>query len=123
MASGAADAAPLAGSEDFSMQPFNLCVVGVLCALPAHAVAKQRIVFLGDSITDGHTYPLLLRQALAEAGKPVPVCINAGVAGDTAKGMRQRLERDVLGHLPTLVSLSVGINDILRGVKSADYEA
>lgn len=49
----------------------------------------QRIVFIGDSITDGHTYPLLVRQALAEAHKPVPVCINAGISGDTAAGMRK----------------------------------
>jgi lysophospholipase L1-like esterase len=85
--------------------------------------ASQRIVFLGDSITDGHTYPLLLRQALAEAGARVPVCINAGVGGDTAQGMRKRLQRDVLPHRPTLVALSAGINDALHKVKPADYEA
>src|SRR5262245_586087 len=83
----------------------------------------QRIVFVGDSITDGHTYPQLVRQGLAEAGQSVPVCINAGVAGDTARGMRQRLERDVLIHRPTLVTLSAGVNDIFRKVKPADYEA
>jgi lysophospholipase L1-like esterase len=83
----------------------------------------QRIVFLGDSITDGNTYPLWVRQALAEAGKPVPVCINAGIAGDTAAGMRKRLERDVTPHRPTLVTLSAGINDVLRNVKVEDYEA
>jgi lysophospholipase L1-like esterase len=83
----------------------------------------QRLVFVGDSITDGHTLPLLVRQALAEAKKPVPVVINAGVAGDTAAGMRKRLERDVLSHKPTLVVFSAGINDVLRGVKAEDYEA
>jgi lysophospholipase L1-like esterase len=80
-----------------------------------------RLVFLGDSITDGFTYPLLIEQALAEAGHPVPVLINTGVAGDTAKGMLGRLERDVLPHHPTLVSLSVGINDVLRGVPVDSY--
>ena len=39
----------------------------------AGRTAAQRIVFLGDSITDGFTYPLLVRQALAEAHRPVPV--------------------------------------------------
>ena len=80
----------------------------------------DRIVFLGDSITDGHTMPLLLRQALGD--KP-PACINAGVAGDTAAGMKKRLERDVLPRRPALVALSVGINDILRNVTASDYEA
>jgi hypothetical protein len=51
------------------------------------------------------------------------VCINAGVAGDTAAGMRKRLDRDVLPHKPTLVTLSVGINDVLRKVPVAEYEA
>jgi lysophospholipase L1-like esterase len=80
----------------------------------------ERIVFLGDSITDGNTLPLLVRQAL---GSRAPACINAGVAGDTAAGMKKRLERDVLSRRPTLVALSVGINDVLRKVAPADYEA
>jgi len=78
----------------------------------------ERLVFLGDSITDGHTLPLLVKAALE-----APVCINAGVAGDTAAGMKNRLERDVLPRRPTRVLLSVGINDVLRGVSAADYEA
>jgi lysophospholipase L1-like esterase len=83
----------------------------------------QRLVFVGDSITDGHTLPLLVRQALAEAKKPIPIVINAGVGGDTAAGMRKRLERDVLSRKPTLVLLSAGINDVLQGVKAEDYES
>jgi lysophospholipase L1-like esterase len=82
--------------------------------------APERLVFLGDSITDGNTLPLLVRQAL---GSRAPVCINAGVAGDTAAGMRKRLERDVLSRRPTLVALSVGINDVFRKVTPEDYEA
>jgi len=82
--------------------------------------APSRIVFLGDSITDGHTAPLLVRQALGEGA---PVCINAGVAGDTAAGMKLRLERDVLPRRPALVALSVGINDVLRKVPAPEYEA
>jgi lysophospholipase L1-like esterase len=91
------------------------------CATPQSPV--ERVVFVGDSITDGHTYPQLVRQALADAGRKVPVCINAAVAGDTAHGMRQRLERDVLPHRPTLVTFSAGINDVLRKVSLAAYEA
>lgn len=82
----------------------------------------QRIVFLGDSITDGNSYPLLIRQALAEAGRPVPVCVNAGIGGDTAAGMLKRLDRDVFPRRPSLVTLSAGINDVLHKVPDADYE-
>lgn len=82
----------------------------------------QRIVFLGDSITDGFTYPLLLRQAFADAGLPAPAVINAGIASDTAEGVLARLDRDVFPHRPTLVSLSIGVNDVLRKVTPEQYE-
>lgn len=86
-------------------------------------IDSQRIVFIGDSITDGHTYPLMVQQALRESGAPVPVVINAGIGGDTAEGMSQRIERDVLVHKPTLVTLSAGINDASRKVPLAEYSA
>jgi RNA polymerase sigma-70 factor (ECF subfamily) len=90
---------------------------------PPAAPVGERIVFLGDSSTDGNTYLLLLRQALARAGKPVPGCINAGVSTDTARGARQRLQRDVFGHKPTLVVFGTGVHDAIRNVAPADYEA
>ena len=65
---------------------------------------------------------MLVRQALAEAGRPAPVCVNAGVGGDTAAGMLKRLDRDVFPRRPTLVTLSAGINDVLHKVPDADYE-
>ncbi len=96
----------------------RVALIVVLAALGSGE--PERLVFLGDSITDGHTLPLLVRQAL---GDRAPVCINAGVAGDTAAGMRKRLERDVLSRRPTRVVLSVGINDVLRKVPPSEYEA
>lgn len=91
--------------------------------LLAMTMTATRIVFLGDSITDGHTYPLLVQQAFREAGQPVPLAINAGIGGDTAKGMRARLDRDVLSRQPTLVTLSAGINDSLHDVPLTNYAA
>ncbi len=101
-----------------------LCSILVAAGGLADEAAKpQRIAFIGDSITDGFTYPLLVQQALREAGRPVPVCIDAGVASDTAQLMRKRLERDVLARHPTLATLSVGVNDVNRSVPLADFEA
>lgn len=85
--------------------------------------SPERIVNLGDSITDGQTYALLLEQALREAGKPTPHFFGAGLGGDNAAGMLKRLDRDVLVFHPTLVMLSTGINDVAAGVTMADYEA
>jgi lysophospholipase L1-like esterase len=106
--------------------PFVLIVVGAAAgAAPdeSGAARPRRIVFLGDSITDGHTYPLLIRQALADSGGSPPICINAGIGGDTAAGMRARLDRDVLAHRPDLVTLLVGTNDAHRGVSPEAYGA
>src|SRR5437764_8626553 len=99
------------------------CVFLLFFAPRLVAAEPLRVVFLGDSITDGNTYPLLICQALQEAGKPAPVCINAGVGGDTAEAMGKRIDPDVLVHKPTLVTLSAGITDALQKVPAADYEA
>lgn len=99
-------------------------VIALLSMIPASSQSKpDRIVFLGDSITDGHTYPLMVQQALRDAGQPVPVIINAGIGGDTAKGMSERLDRDVLAHHPTLVTLSAGVNDAIQNVTLEDYSS
>jgi lysophospholipase L1-like esterase len=86
----------------------------------------HRTVFLGDSITDGNTYPQLVRDALgdvsSEAKLPKMIAINAGIGGDTAAGMLARLQRDVLSHHPTLVTLSAGANDALHGVPADAYQ-
>ena len=87
------------------------------------APSHQRIVFLGDSITDGNTYPTLVRQALTEAGYVAPLCINAGIGGDTAAGMRSRFDTTVLAYKPTLVTISAGVNDAFRGVTNENYQA
>ena len=82
----------------------------------------HRTAFLGDSITDGDTYPKLVRDALDNSGLPKMVAINAGIGGDTAKGMLARLDRDVLAYHPTLVTLSAGANDAFRDVSPESYE-
>ncbi len=83
-----------------------------LAPLPTPGAAVEdkrlRILCLGDSITEGHTYPLVTAASLQAAGKPVPTFINAGIGGDTAAGMRARLARDVFPRRPSLVLLSAG---------------
>jgi len=89
---------------------------------PAPPSAAERIVCLGDSITDGYTYAQIITQALREAGKPVPTIVCAGVASDTAPQMAARLEATVLRFKPTLVTFSAGTNDSLRTLSPAVYE-
>ena len=73
--------------------------------------AATTVVFLGDSITEGHrlsadvAFPHRLGQALGVRA------INAGISGDTTAGGLRRLERDVLAHGPRLVVVGLGVND------------
>ena len=80
----------------------------------------QPLVFLGDSITDGHSLILHVEQALAARGTP-RACFNCGIGGDRADQMLARLGRDVIPLLPATVCVSAGINDAMQGVPAEDY--
>jgi lysophospholipase L1-like esterase len=83
----------------------------------------HRILVLGDSITDGNTWPQIVMQALRgdPAGSPALIC--AGAGGDTTARMGERLP-DLLAQLrPALVLVQAGTNDALRDVPVADWIA
>jgi lysophospholipase L1-like esterase len=87
------------------------------------------IAFLGDSVTHGAfectdggsgcifdfaaVYHNRLRLMISQKYEWVPVSvINAGVAGDTAAGGLERLERDVISRRPDLCVVCYGLNDV-----------
>ncbi len=81
-----------------------------------------RIVCFGDSVTGlyYHTggrraYTDMLGIALRTALPGASVeTINAGVSGHTTVNALERIERDVLRHEPTLVTVMFGLNDMTR---------
>lgn len=82
----------------------------------------HRIVCLGDSVTGiyYHTggrraYPEMLQAAL-NAALPDAQCLvlNAGISGHTTRDGLNRLENDVLKHQPQIVTISFGLNDVVR---------
>ena len=79
--------------------------------------AGERIVFLGDSITQGGAgpggYVTLVREAIAAAlpDKGVEV-LGAGISGNKVPDLEKRLDRDVLAKKPTTVVVYIGINDV-----------
>jgi lysophospholipase L1-like esterase len=89
---------------------------------PYLALCGKPVVNIGDSITDGQTYSLLVEQALREAKILPPRFIGAGIGGDTAAGMLARLNRDVFVYHPAAVMLSCGINDVASGISMGDFE-
>jgi lysophospholipase L1-like esterase len=68
---------------------------------------EQRVVFLGDSITDGWQ----INQYFP--GKPY---LNRGIGGQITGQMLGRLQADVLDRKPQAVVLLGGTNDLARGV-------
>lgn len=72
----------------------------------------DRIVFLGDSITEQYQYStaieLYLTTRFPHGGMTF---INAGIGGDTATGGANRFARHVLAEKPTALTIDFGMND------------
>ncbi|MFN5902952.1 MAG: arylesterase [Novosphingobium sp.] len=88
---------------------------------------ELRIVALGDSLFAGYglepgqSYPARLENALRARGINARIT-NAGVSGDTTGGGLGRLDFTLnsLGNPPALVIISLGGNDMLRGLSPAE---
>lgn len=121
----------------------RLLSIPLVLALAATAVADdvpplktgERIVFLGDSITQAGVgprgYVTLIKTALAEKHKDLGIeVIGAGISGNKVPDLQKRLDRDVLARKPTLVVIYIGINDVWhsemkppRGTPKDQFEA
>ncbi|HYM11682.1 MAG TPA: GDSL-type esterase/lipase family protein [Bryobacterales bacterium] len=82
-------------------------------SLPPPRPAEQRVVFLGDSITDGWR----LNEYFAD--KPY---VNRGISGQITGEMLGRMKADVIDLKPAAVLILAGTNDIARGVAVATIE-
>lgn len=92
--------------------------VMLVMMLPAmsHALTPlkdgDRVVIYGDSITQQKLYSRYMQQYVdCRYPEKKITFINAGWSGDRAPGGLRRLERDVLIHNPTVVTLFFGMND------------
>ena len=82
--------------------------------------ANDRIVFLGDSITQAgagpNGYVTLVRDELQKNDKGLKFeVIGAGISGNKVPDLEKRLDRDVLSKKPTVVVIYIGINDVWHG--------
>lgn len=74
----------------------------------------RRIVFVGDSLTDGAAWPDWVAQTLKANGHPDVSIANAGICGDTIALIKARYAADVLALKPDLVVMCIGVNDVIR---------
>jgi len=92
-------------------------------ALPAPAAGETRVVFMGDSITEGWGQS-------GEAGLPDrpeffpgKPYVNRGISGQTTPQMLVRFRQDVVALKPKAVVILAGINDIAENTGKTTPEA
>ena len=90
--------------------------------------AGDRIVFLGDSITQAGSRPGgyvdLLRESIARFSGPSGVeVIASGISGDRVPNCLARLEGDVLSHRPAWVVVYAGVNDVWHSTRGEGTDA
>lgn len=77
------------------------------------------VVCLGDSITDGNTWPQIVMRTL---GENTPTLVCAGAGGDGLEAMDRRFDTDVAFFKPAVVALLSGVNDANIGVTPEAFE-
>ncbi|HWE02882.1 MAG TPA: SGNH/GDSL hydrolase family protein [Tepidisphaeraceae bacterium] len=103
--------------------------------MPAFAEGN-RILFQGDSITDGnrgrsadpnhilgHGYQFIIA---AKFGGRLPerhlTFFNRGVSGNTVADLAKRWDKDTISLKPDILSILIGVNDLNRNVPVDQYE-
>ena len=113
----------------------TLVWVGMAEQVSAQVELNQgdRVVFLGDSITQAGARPggyvSLFRQAVDDQfGEGEIEVIGAGISGHKVPDCQKRLDRDVISKKPTHVVIYIGINDVWhstsnRGTSTEDFKS
>jgi lysophospholipase L1-like esterase len=95
----------------------SLLVLSVVAITPAVAddfffKPGDRVVFLGDSITEQYQYSTYMELYLTTRfPKANFVFLNAGIGGDTAHGGAARFQSHILDEKPTAITINFGMND------------
>jgi lysophospholipase L1-like esterase len=96
-----------------------LSLVVLVLSVPVFAADKpfffqkgDRIVFLGDSITEQYQYSTDIELYLTTRFPDWNLTfLNAGIGGDTANGGAGRFQSHVLDEKPTTITINFGMND------------
>ncbi len=95
-----------------------------------------RILFQGDSITDGnrgrsadpnhilgHGYAFIIAAKFGDAMAASDLTfINRGISGNTVLDLEKRWQKDTLDLKPDILSILIGVNDKGKGVPMDQYE-
>ena len=103
---------------------------------PVEFTNNMRILFQGDSITDGnrgrnadpnhvlgHGYCFILAAKYGAYQADLNLdFINRGVSGNTVHDLARRWQKDTLDLKPDVLSILIGVNDNSKGVSIEEYE-
>lgn len=96
----------------------------------------SRILFQGDSITDGnrgrtadpnhvlgHGYQFIIAARFgAELAERHLTFLNRGVSGNCISDLAKRWQKETLDLKPDVLSILIGVNDLNSGVSAAEFE-
>ncbi|MHB8206412.1 SGNH/GDSL hydrolase family protein [Mucilaginibacter sp.] len=75
-------------------------------------VKGDRVVFMGNSITDGgHYHSYIWLYYMTHFPNMRIECFNAGIGGDVSKQMLERIDNEVFAKKTTVMTLTFGMND------------
>lgn len=99
-----------------------------LTAVPTPLQGKQKIILIGDSITQAGGqfggYIWLMRRYLNQLYPQQGIeLINAGVSGNRAEDLQNRFQQDVIAQNPDLVMINVGVNDAMQSLQKSQDQA
>ena len=113
-----------AGGRGGLLAAAALALSALLAQAPAATAKSLKLLTFGDSLIHGYglpsgeTFPAQLEAALRAEGIDITV-INGGNSGDTTAAGRARLDW-ALSDRPDLVLVTLGGNDMLRGLEPAE---
>ena len=106
---------------------WSVSIVLLLLCLQSVAVASDRILVVGDSLSAAYGiekrlgWVALLEQRLEDRGYDAAV-VNASITGDTTSGGLSRLPAALDREQPSLVVIALGGNDGLRGFRPSQMQ-
>ncbi|MEI6753446.1 MAG: SGNH/GDSL hydrolase family protein [Paludibacter sp.] len=101
---------------------FTLTIAFICTSIFAKPLFKNndKVCFMGNSITHGGRYHSYIYLYYATRFPEIKLSfINCGISGDVASSMYDRLEKDIYANNATVATLSVGMNDVNRGLYSS----
>src|SRR5260221_2424126 len=95
---------------------FFIILLGAAVSARAQQVSPfklgDRIVFMGNSITDGgHYHSYIWLYYMTHFPNMRINILNAGIGGDVCKQMLERLDDEVFSKKPTIMTFTFGMND------------